>query len=61
MLTSERDLYTDNHFTKTLIVTYTPKKKCYGYIIVVSVLTVYMKNVSIICQCIFLLFNFDHL
>ena len=61
MSTKERDLYTDNNFTKAFIATCTPKKWCYGYIILIYVITVCVKNVSITCWYISLLLNFNNL
>ena len=40
------DLYRDNNFTKIFIPTCTPKKRCYRHIIIIYVLTVYVKIVS---------------
>ena len=48
MSTKETDLYADNNLTKTFIAICTPKRWCYVYVILVYVLTVYLKNVSII-------------
>ena len=61
MSTKETDLYADNNLTKTFIAIYTPKRWCYFYVILEYQLTVYVKNVSIVCQCILLLLNFNNL
>ena len=61
MSPKEIDLYADDNLTKTLIAICTPKKWCYVYVILVYILTVYVKNVSIICLYTFLLFNFNNL
>ena len=53
-------LKSDKRFDKTLIVPFTAKMWCYDYIIVVYVLKVYVKNLSIICRQMFLLFNFNN-
>ena len=49
MSAKEADLYADNNLSKTFIAICTPKRWCYVYVIVVYVLTVSVKNVSIIC------------
>ena len=49
MLTKKMDLYADNKLAKTFIAICTPKRLCYVYVILVYVLTVYVKNVSLIC------------
>ena len=48
----------DSSFAKTFIVPYTPESCCYGYITVVYVLRVYVRNVSIIGRYMFLVFSF---
>ena len=50
----------DNGFTKTFITPCTPKRWCYGFTAVVDVLTVYAKNVSLICRYVSLLLNFNN-
>ena len=55
------DLYRDNNCTTISIPTCTPKKRCYRRIIIIYVLTVYVKIVSKICGYIYLLFNFNNL
>ena len=49
MSRKETDLYADNNLTKTFIAICTPKRWCYDYVILVCVLTVSVKNISIIC------------
>ena len=49
MWAKQTDLYADNNLSKTFIAICTPKRWCYVYVIVVYVLTVSVKNVSIIC------------
>ena len=61
MSTKETDLYADNNLTKIFIAICTPKRSCYVYVILVYVLTVYVKNVSIICLYTYLLFKFNNL
>ena len=50
----------DNGFTKTFITPCTAKSWCYGFTADVDVLTVYIKNVSLIYRYISLLFNFNN-
>ena len=63
MSISQWDLYREgeSNFTKTIIATCAPKRWCYVYVIIVYVLTVYVKSLSIICPCISLLLNFNDL
>ena len=57
---SEQIFYKDNGFTKTFITPCTPKSWYYGFTAVVYVLTVYAKNVSLICRYVSLLLNFNN-
>ena len=58
--TKEQILYKHNGFPKTFITPCTRKKLRDGFTAVVDVLTVYVKNVSLICRYISLLFNFNN-
>ena len=58
---SELILKPDKRFDKTFISACTPKRWCCGYITVVNVLKVCVKNLSITCPEISLLFNFNNL
>ena len=49
MSTKETDWYAVNNLTKTFIAICTPKRWWYVYVILVYVLTAYVKNVSRIC------------
>ena len=58
--TKEQILYKHNGFPKTFIAPCTRKKLRDGFTAVVDVLTVYVKNVSLICRYISVLFNFNN-
>ena len=55
------DLYADDNLTKIFIAICTPKRWCYVYVILVDVLTVYVKNVSTRRLYTSLLFSFNNL
>ena len=57
MSTWEMDLSADNNSTKIFIATCTPKSWCYVHVVLLYALTVYVKNVSVICVYISLVFN----
>ena len=57
--TQEQILYEDNGFPKTFSTPCIPKRWCYGFTAVVDVVTVYVKNVSLICRYISLWLNFN--
>ena len=58
--TKEQILYKHNGFPKTFITPCIRKRLRDGFTGVVDVLTVYVKNVSLICRYISLLFNFNN-
>ena len=60
-MTKKTDLYADDNLTKTFIAICTPNRWCYVYVIIVYVLTVYVKNVSTIRLYISLWFSFNNL
>ena len=49
----------DNSFAKAFITPCKSKRWCYGYIILALILTIYVKNVPVICRYISLLLNFN--